>query len=321
MGIDFRAFLNSACDDEDDEIRLPEVTVSPVDAANVEAVSEDLFTVELNDKTLLIADNLGIARDDIERFHEFAYAEFGDDFASGSKKVQKYWRNSKLGEKGYVLLHDFAYARGLQKYTHEFTDFVSGKTKQFQKNLLVRSPHGFLGLEFMRYLLWLLGLYRSSLVDYTKDHWLLSAVQVPLLTTMDIHFLKSGMQLTGAETENEYNLREIYNSPLLCVCMCGDARIDSEIVHEIYTYRTAHLQTVLSCFVVLTNAHLDLYNSDRYFGDMWKEMVVNIDDGYTDSDEKDTRLRRLTCYFKSDRDAVSTLGMDVYQAMGASKLF
>ena len=160
-------------------------------------------------------------------------------------------------------------------------------------------------------MLWLSGIYRADFVEIPKDKWVLSQSQAPALSVLDIQFLKDGLHdKSGADTGG-CNLRDIYNSPVLCVYLCGDTRIDSEIVHEIYTYRSTHLQNALSTFVVISSLHLELYNSDRFFGDMWKEMVINTEGGYASDDLEafDMRLHKLYCYFKSNRDVLTPIGV------------
>lgn len=325
MGVKFDDFVNAFGDDDLDEIKPVAVPVAvPVEKPETPLDMVDnpqIYEAELTDETLAVADRLGLSRGCIERFHNFYISDFGNDAKASTEKLRKFWRNEKLDDKGYLLASDFVYAKAMQKFVRGFEDFTSGRTDTFRRNMLIRAPHGFLKQPLAHYLQWLMGLYRAGFGDMPKDKWVLAQSQAPALSVLDIYFLKEGLHDKNGADTGGCNLKDIYNSPLLCVYLCGDARIDSEIVHEIYSYRTAHLQNALSCFVVLTHLNFELYNSDKFFGDMWKEIVVSTESGLSEDNEKlfDARLHKLYCYFKSNRDFLAPVGAGSAQSVELMK--
>lgn len=326
MGVKFDDFINAIGDMEDTEaikstpvpvavpVSLPETPLDMPDEPQV-------YEIELTEETLAVADKMGLSREFIKRFHKFYTTDFGNDAKASAEKLRSFWKNEKLDDKSYVLMSDFVYAKGLQKFVRGYTDFICGKVDKFQRNMLIRAPHGFLKQELAHYMLWLSGIYRAGFGDMEKDKWTLSQSQAPALSVLDIYFLKEGLHdRSGADTGG-CNLCDIYNSPLLCVYLCGDTKIDSEIIHEIYTYRSTRIQNALSCLVVISSLHLELYNSDRFFGDMWKEMVVNTESNYDDNETFDARLHKLYCYFKSNRDVLTPVGAGPVQVELIKSLF
>lgn len=326
MGIKFDDYISAIGDvDDAEEIKSLAVPVS-VPVAEPETPLDmpenpQIYEIELTEETLAIADKLGLNRTYIKQFHKFFTTDFGNDAKASTEKLRRFWKNEKLDDKSYVLMSDFVYAKALQKFVRGYADFICGKTESFQRNMLIRAPHGFLKQPMTHYLQWLMGLYRAGFGDMEKDKWVLAQSQAPALSVLDIHFLKEGLHdKTGADTGG-CNLKDIYNSPLLCVYLCGDARVDSEIVHEIYSYRTAHMQNALSCFVVVTHLNFELYNSDRFFGDMWKEIVVSTESSFSSDDDEgfDPRLHKLYCYFKSSRDVLTPVGAGSAQSVELMK--
>lgn len=314
LGVKFDDFVNAIGDIDDAEelkaVSVPVAVPLPAPETPLDLPEEpQTYEIELTEETLAVADKMGLSRDFIKRFHKFITTDFGNDAKASTEKLRSFWKNEKLDDKAYVLMSDFVYAKGLQKFVRGYTDFICGKVSTFQRNMLIRAPHGFLKQELAHYMLWLSGIYRADFAQIPKDKWVISQSQAPALSVLDIQFLKDGLHdKSGADTGG-CNLRDIYNSPVLCVYLCGDTRVDSEIVHEIYTYRSTHLQNALSTFVVISSLHLELYNSDRFFGDMWKEMVINTEGIYSDDDAFDARLHKLYCYFKSNRDVLTPIGV------------
>ena len=322
MGLKFDDFVNAIGDaDSTEEIKALTVPV----AVSVEQAETPLdmvdepsyFNINLTEDTLAVADHIGVAREKVEVFHEYITSEFSEEFKVASEQMHKYWKNEKLDDKEYNLFGEVRYTRYLQKFVSDFTDFICGRVDSYHYNLMVKSPHGFLKKELVGYLQWLVGLYRSGFGDMSKDKWVLAQKQAPAVTTLDIYFLKENMINKSDEYLDGCNLYDIYNSPLLCVYLCGDVRIDSEIVHEIYTYRSVHMQNALSCFVVICPFEMKSYNRDSFFGGIWKEIVVSIDGDKFLNDEKqvDTRLHSVYCYFKSNKDAVKPIGIDSQSKM------
>ena len=325
----FTEVLNSIGDEDEitpgslgGKIPVKELNLSPEPLLDVPTDAKP-FDVELSEENLAIADSLNIPRGIIEKFHKFFNSDFGNDVKVAGPRLKRFWQNEKLDDKDYLIMRDFVYAKAMQKFVREYKSFICGETDIFQKNLLVTAPVGFMQRELLYYMTWLMELYRADKGDKPKDKWVLKAAQAPVLSTLDIHFLKTGMHDASGEDTGGCNLKQIYSSPLLCVTLCGDVRVDSEIVHEIYTYRSTHLQNACSCFVVTSSIGMDLYSTDRYFGDLWKEMTTANESVSDDKDvgKMDPRFYKLYCYFKSERDALAPIGIGGAQSSDLLKTF